>query len=92
MSSQSFWKAESNVPIEQTSQSVPVLNGLNFSAGQELRIKVPPTTKFIQPKECYLKADFKITLPAGKAPTYLQLDERLGGQCLIKDIFINTRL
>ena len=88
MSSQSFWKAESNVPIEQTSQSVPVLNGLNFSAGQELRIKVPPTTKFIQPKECYLKADFKITLPAGKAPTYLQLDERLGGQCLIKDIFI----
>lgn len=88
MSSQSFWKAESNVPIEQTSQSVPVLNGLNFNAGQELRIKVPPTTKFIQPKECYLKADFKISLPAGKAPTYLQLDERLGGQVLIKDLFI----
>ena len=85
MSSQSFWRAESNVPILQTSQSVPVLNGLNFKGGQELRIKVPPTTRFIQPKECYLKADFQITLPAGKAPTYLQLDERLGGQALIRD-------
>ena len=88
MSSQSFWRAESNVPILQTSQSVPVLNGLNFKGGQELRIKVPPTTRFIQPKECYLKADFLITLPAGKAPTYLQLDERMGGQALIRDIRI----
>mgnify|MGYP003632085883 FL=1 len=84
----SFWKARSTIPIEQTSQSVPVLNGLSFSGGQELRIQVPPTTKFIQPKECYLQADFKIKMDTASPPTKLQLDARLGGQVLIKDIRI----
>lgn len=86
----SFWKAENSIPIEQTSKSVPVLNGLNFSAGQEVRIKVPPTTKFIKPDECYLQGDFKIQMPdlTTHHPTRLQLDARLGGQSLIKDIRI----
>ena len=84
----SFWKAENSIPIEQTSKSVPVLNGLNFTGGQEVRIKVPPTTKFIKPDECYLQGDFKIQLPdlATHEPTRLQLDPRLGGQSLIRDI------
>ena len=86
----SFWKAQNSIPIEQTSQSVPVLNGLNFSGGQELRIKVPPTTKFIQPKECYLQGDFQIQMPDQTThdATRLQLDPRLGGQSLIRDIRI----
>ncbi len=86
----SFWKAQNSIPIEQTSQSVPVLNGLNFSGGQEIRIKVPPTTKFIQPKECYLQGDFKIQMPdqATHDATRLQLDPRMGGQSLIRDIRI----
>jgi hypothetical protein len=86
----SFWRAQNSIPIEQTSQSVPVLNGLNFSGGQEVRIKVPPTTKFIQPKECYLQGDFKIQMPdqATHDATRLQLDPRMGGQSLIKDIRI----
>ncbi len=87
----SFWKAENSIPIEQTSKSVPVLNGLNFSAGQEVRINVPPSTKFIKPDECYLQGDFKISLPTLDASTHatrLQLDPRLGGQSLIKDIRI----
>ena len=84
----SFWKARSTIPIEQTSQSVPVLNGLSFSGGQELRIQVPPTTQFIQPKECYLQADFKIIMDSASPATKLQLDARLGGQVLIKDIRI----
>lgn len=88
----SYWKAENTIPIEQTSKSVPVLNGLNFSGGQEVRIKVPPTTKFIKPDECYLRGDFKISLPdlTTHQPTRLQLDPRLGGQALIKDIRIYT--
>jgi hypothetical protein len=86
----SYWKAENTIPIEQTSKSVPVLNGLNFSGGQEVRVKVPPTTKFIKPDECYLQGDFKIQLPdlTTHQPTRLQLDARLGGQSLIKDIRI----
>lgn len=89
----SFWKAENSIPIEQTSKSVPVLNGLDFSAGQEVRINVPPSTKFIKPDECYLQGDFKIKMPTLDASTHatrLQLDPRLGGQSLIKDIRIYT--
>tara|TARA_R110001599_G_scaffold76421_1_gene209147 strand:- start:2761 stop:4527 length:1767 start_codon:yes stop_codon:yes gene_type:complete len=89
----SFWKAQNSIPIEQTSKSVPVLNGLDFSAGQEVRINVPPSTKFIKPDECYLQGDFKIKLPTLDASTHatrLQLDPRLGGQSLIKDIRIYT--
>ena len=88
----SFWKAENSIPIEQTSKSVPVVNGLNFSGGQEVRIKVPPTTKFIKPDECYLQGDFKIQLPdlTTHQPTRLQLDPRLGGQALIRDIRVFT--
>ena len=61
MSVKSFWKAESTIPIIQTSKAVTALNGLSFEGGQEVRIKVPPSTKFFQPKECYLQADIKLT-------------------------------
>ena len=86
MSVKSFWKAESTIPIIQTSKAVTALNGLSFEGGQEIRIKVPPSTKFFQPKECYLQADIKLT--GGTLPTKLQLDSELGGQILIKDIRI----
>lgn len=88
----SFWKAEGKIPIEQTSKSVTVLNGLDFTGGQELRIKVPPTTNFIKPDECYLQGDFTIdsNLSASDYPVLLQLDERIAGSSLIKDISIYT--
>lgn len=86
----SFWKAEGKIPIEQTSKSVTALNGLEFKEGQEVRIKVPPTTQFIKPDECYLQADFLIESGVGASdyPTCLQLDERIAGSSLIKDISI----
>tara|TARA_R110000803_G_scaffold140861_5_gene207406 strand:- start:439 stop:2175 length:1737 start_codon:yes stop_codon:yes gene_type:complete len=84
--SKSFWRAESTIPIVQTSKAVTALNGLSFSGGQEVRIKVPPTTQFFQPRECYLQADIKLS--GGTHPTKLQLDAQLGGQVLIKDIRI----
>ena len=87
----SFWKAESKIPIEQTSKAVSVLNGLNFKEGQELRIKVPPSTKFIKPDECYLQADFLIEREANASyDTCLQLDPIVAGNSLIKDISIYT--
>lgn len=84
----SFWKAEGKIPIEQTSKAVSVLNGLDFEGGQELRIKVPPTTKFIKPDECYIQGDFKIDSNSPTYPTALQLDEKIAGSSLIKDISI----
>lgn len=89
--SKSFWRAESTIPIVQTSKAVTALNGLNFEPGQELRIRVPPTTKFFQPSECYLQADIKLSggTATGEA-TKLQLDSALGGQILIKDMRIYT--
>mgnify|MGYP003646994800 CR=1 FL=1 len=89
--SKSFWKAQSTIPIVQTSKAITALNGLSFEGGQELRIRVPPTTKFFQPKECYVQADIKLKggTATGEA-TKLQLDPELGGQILIKDIRIYT--
>lgn len=85
----SFWKAQGKIPIEQTSKSVTALNGLSFSGGQELRIKVPPTTQFIKPDECYIQGDFQIVPDTTNACNVaLQLHERLAGQSLIRDISI----
>jgi len=87
----SFWKAEGNIPIEQTSKSISVLNGLDFQGGQELRIKVPPTTSFIKPDECYIQGDFLIQEDANASyKTCLQLDETIAGSSIIKDISIYT--
>ena len=88
----SFWKAEGKIPIEQTSKSVTALNGLEFKSGQELRIKVPPTTQFIKADECYLQGDFFIDhgRTASDHKTCLQLDERVAGSSIIKDISIYT--
>ena len=84
----SFWEADDKIPITQKSVSIPSSNGLNYSGGQRIVIDVPATIEYVQPKESYLKFDFKIALPAGKEPTKLQLDETLGLQSIIRDIRI----
>ncbi len=85
----SFWQAGNKIPIKQTSRAVSSQNGLEYSGGQLIDINLPANTiKFINPKETYLKFDLDLKLPAGEAPTRLQLDGTLGGQALIKDIRI----
>ena len=90
----SFWEASDKIPISQKSVSVPSQNGLVYSGGQRIVIDIPKTIEYIQPKESYLKFDVKLKYPsaailaAGKGATFLQLDETLGGQALIKDIRI----
>jgi len=90
--SDSFWQSDDKVPISQKSISVPSQNGLVYSGGQRVVIEIPSSVNYIQPKESYLKFDVKIKLPASTTtdffPTYLQLDELLGGQSLIKDVRI----
>ena len=84
----SFWRSEDKIPINQKSISIPSLNGLEYSGGQRVIFHIPASVEFIQPKECYLKWDVQLKLPAGKEPTKLQLDECLGAQSLIKDLRI----
>jgi hypothetical protein len=85
----SFWTSEDKIPISQKSVSIPSSNGLEYKGGQRVVVEVPPTVEFIQPKESYLQFDVKLKLPTGVAhQTYLQLDETLGAQILLKDIRI----
>lgn len=91
MSSSSFWEASDKIPISQKSVSVPSQNGLEYSGGQRVVIEIPKTIEYIQPKESYLKFDVKLKLPTevlAGGPTFLQLDEVLGGQALLKDVRI----
>lgn len=90
MNQEAFWNSDDKLPIKQTSVSIPTLNGGTFSGGQRIQINIPSNVEYIQPRESYLKFDFKLKLPTGVDvnPTYLQLDEVLGGQSLIKDIRI----
>lgn len=94
---QDFWVADDLIPISQTKVKIPSENGLTFSEGQEINIRVPPTIQFIQPKQCYLAMDVQLGLPSnanGSAPdgmrTRLMLDEALGAQVLIRDITIRS--
>ena len=84
----SYWQTDDKIPISQKSISIPSQNGLEYSAGQRVIFEIPPSVEFIQPRECYLRWDVELKLPAGKLPTKLQLDETLGAQSLIKDIRI----
>jgi len=83
-----FWRTENKIPIVQTSSAITAENGLEFGENQIIRLDIPKSTKFIQPKESYLKFDFKIKLPAGEGFTRLQLDGKLGAQSLIKNLRI----
>lgn len=71
----SYWRADDSVRVGETKISIPSENGLNYSPGQKVQIFVDPSNKFIDGRECYIEADFKISLPSGGIPTRLQLDK-----------------
>lgn len=70
-----FWSADNSVRIGETKISVPSENGLSYSPGQKVQIFVDPSTKYMDGKETYLEFNVQLSLPAGKAPTRLQLDK-----------------
>ena len=82
-----YWRADDTVRVGETKISIPSENGLEYSPGQKVQLYVDGSTKFMDGRETYLQADFKITLPAGATPTRLQLD-KVGGNILIKNIRI----
>ncbi len=86
----SFFVADDKIPITQQSVAIPAENGLNYNATQTIEIQVPPTTKFINPKESYLQFFVSITpdASAGLGKSRFQLDTEIGANVLIKDIRI----
>ena len=85
-----FWGASNKIPVKQTSTAISSANGLSYQEGQVIHIDIPPSVKFIQPKESWLQFDFKISNPvnASDGVSRLQLDGQIGGQSLIRDIRI----
>ena len=83
----SFWSSSDKIPVKQTKVAIPAENNLSFKAGGKINITIPPTVKFFQPKESFLKFDYIIDgVPTNTCK--LQLDAELGGQVLIRDIRI----
>ncbi len=82
-----YWRADDNVRVGETKISIPSENGLEYTPGQKIQLYVDAGTKFMDGRETYLQADFKISLPSGATPTRLQLD-KVGGSILIKNIRI----
>jgi hypothetical protein len=96
----SYWISDDKIPVMQKSVRIPSENGLEYVAGQEIRLRIDSNTvKFFNPKKTYLEFNVKIKLPAGTIsgsqtigniyPTRLQLDAETGGQCLCRNIRIS---
>ena len=93
----SYWTASDKIPIKQKSVRIPAENGVNYLAGQEIRIRIDPGLKFFNPQQTYLEADVIITppdysasnVPNSIAPTRLQLDAETGFQSLCRTVRIH---
>ncbi len=92
-----YWQATDKIPISQKSVRIPAENGVNYIAGQEIRIRIDPTHKFFNPKDTYLEAKVKLIPPTYSAsgigtlpsPTKLQLDAETGFHSLCRSVRIH---
>jgi len=93
----SYWSATNKIPIAQKSVRIPAENGVNYKAGQEIRIRIDPGLKFFNPQQTMLEADVVIIPPTYNAstalnsikPTRLQLDAETGFQSLCRTIRVH---
>ena len=67
----SYWTATNKIPIGQKSVRIPAENGVNYTAGQEIRIRIDPGLKFFLPTQTMLEADVVILPPTYNASTYV---------------------
>ena len=86
----SFWSADEKVPVQQTRVSIPAENGLDYIQGQKINLHIPPTIKYFQPKESYLRMDVELDASWLDHPCKLHLDDTIGAQVLIRDIRIHS--
>ena len=87
-----FWRVDDVEQIGERQIEIPSENGLSYTSGQKISLFVPPSVEVMDGKNTYLNFDLKLSLPAGKKPTRLQLDE-CGGGIIFKNlrIFDGTR-
>ena len=86
----SFFVADDKLPVLQQNISIPSENGLDYNSTQTIEINIPAGTKFINPKECYLQFDVKLTNDeaSGVGAIRTMLDAETGAQVLLKDVRI----
>jgi len=86
----SFWSPDNKQDIgEQLSVVVRSDNSLEYGEGDEIRIEIPTSIEYIDPKQCYLQLDCLVSqTKTGNGNPRVYLDHKLGGQILIKDIRI----
>ena len=87
-----YWSVDKVEQIGERQIEIPSENGLSYTSGQKISLFVPPSVEVMDGKNTYLNFDLKLSLPAGKKPTRLQLDEA-GGGIIFKNlrIFDGTR-
>tara|TARA_R110000765_G_scaffold18095_5_gene48793 strand:+ start:143 stop:1888 length:1746 start_codon:yes stop_codon:yes gene_type:complete len=93
----SYWQSTDKIPIKQKSVRIPAQNGVNYTAGQEIQIRIDPGLKFFNPSQTYLECDVLLEPPAFSnasgatltKPTRLQLDAETGAQSLIRTVRIH---
>ena len=92
----SYWTATNKIPINQKSVRIPAENGVNYNAGQEIRVRIDPGLKFFNPQQTMLEADVVIipptyttNAPNSIAPTRLQLDAETGFQSLCRTVRVH---
>ena len=89
----SYWRNDNKIKVSQTQVSISSTNGRSYSgtagqSGRRVDFEIPPTVKFMDGKNTYLKFDVKLAVPAGDVPTRLQLDPFIGGQSVVKNLRI----
>ena len=93
----SYWIASNKSPVQQRSVSIPAENGVDYIAGQEIRIRIDPSLKYFNPSQSYIQWDAKVVPPTYSAdgqdnlpaPTKLQLDAEIGSQVLCRAVRIH---
>lgn len=86
----SYWNNGEEPSVKQTQTSIPSTNGLSYSGGQRIDLHIPSTIELFDGRHSYLQFSVKLAPPADGVDiaTRLQLDPKLGGQSLLKNIRI----
>ena len=82
-----YWKVDDVEQIGERQIEIPSENGLSYTSGQKISLFIPPSVEVMDGQNTYLNFDLKLSMPAGKKPTRLQLDE-CGGGIIFKNLRI----
>ncbi len=85
-----FFVAQNKIPLQESYVAIPSQNGLSYNAQKLIEFYIPPNVDAFKPKNSYLQFDLELSQDTSASNTRLQLDELIGGQCLIDTIRIHS--